>query len=137
MSEAESNHGPSPRQIPDSLSAVGPGWHDLLLQLHEHLVGVKPDYRVVDIGEKLGALRVNFGNVPASQRRATGDLLAVAVAQSSATCEFCGGAGNPRRRNDSAAGWIKTVCADCFTMRSQHKIMILGGAVRRRETGPQ
>ncbi|MGW3033385.1 hypothetical protein ACWDCB_19430 [Streptomyces sp. NPDC001178] len=44
------------RQLPDRLRAVGQGWHPLLL--HTQLLARDTDYRVEDLKDKFGAVRV-------------------------------------------------------------------------------
>lgn len=48
------------RQLPDRLSAVGPGWHPLLLRMHAQLLALDADYPVEDLKEELGAVRVHI-----------------------------------------------------------------------------
>ncbi|MGI3202492.1 hypothetical protein ACRJ4W_37270 [Streptomyces sp. GLT-R25] len=52
-----------------------------------------------------------------------------AEAQVGALCEFRAGPRRTRMRNDTPAGWIKTVC-DCHRAWSAREIMIVSGAVR-------
>ncbi|MGW9031152.1 hypothetical protein ACWGQ5_45335 [Streptomyces sp. NPDC055722] len=44
----------------DQLYLVGPGWHPLLLRLHEQLLALDPGYQVDDLREKLGAARIRI-----------------------------------------------------------------------------
>ncbi|CAM5315265.1 putative protein OS=Streptomyces aurantiogriseus OX=66870 GN=GCM10010251_76220 PE=4 SV=1 [Streptomyces aurantiogriseus] len=50
-----------PVQIPARIHAVGPGWRHLLERLHEQIRTVLPGYRLLDLKEKLGGLRVYVG----------------------------------------------------------------------------
>ncbi|MCQ4202699.1 hypothetical protein M4J06_007217 [Streptomyces coelicoflavus] len=120
------------RQLPDRLRTVGPGWHVLLLRLHTQLLVLEPDYRIHDLKEKLGAVRIRITSACAPVRPEIRSLLTSAEEQSATTCEFCGSPGRRRRRNDEAAGWIKAVCEDCHSAWSDHSIMIVNGAVRHR-----
>ncbi|SEG68633.1 hypothetical protein SAMN04489712_1098 [Thermomonospora echinospora] len=117
-----------PGQIPDSLGEVGRGWHPLLLRLHEQLLAVNPGYRVNQVKEKYGTLRVYLvsglllepyfgsGRLPDPQRSAEIErenaqarrLVAAAEEESARTCEACG---NPGRTRDGH--WLKTLCDDC------------------------
>ncbi|WP_329565422.1 hypothetical protein [Streptomyces sp. NBC_01361] len=119
-------------QLPQQLRAVGPGWHPLLLRLHEGLRVHAADYRVDDLKEKFGTVRIQVSGVPDSAGGEIRVLLAAAEERSAVTCEFCGAAGRQRRRDDASLGWIKTVCDSCHCAWSQHAIMIVGGAVRSR-----
>ncbi|MGI3224997.1 hypothetical protein ACRJ4B_14830 [Streptomyces sp. GTA36] len=119
-------------QIPARLHGVGPGWHPLLERLHAQLNVDVPGYRVTDVSEKLGGLRIHLttGAQPVSE--AVRALVAAFVAEASATCEFCGAVGRPCSRKDAPGGWIKTVCDSCHADWSAHKILIVHGAVRCR-----
>lgn len=121
------------RQLPDRLRAVGPGWHTLLLRLHTQLLALEPDYRIYDLKEKLGAVRIHITASSAPVRPEIRSLLTTAEEQSATTCEFCGSPGRRRQRNDDAAGWIKTVCEDCHAAWSEHSIMIANGEVWHRQ----
>ncbi|GLY86724.1 hypothetical protein [Actinoallomurus iriomotensis] len=119
-------------QIPDHLDFVGPGWHPLLLRLHEQLLAVSPTYSVQQVKEKYGTLRVqlytgllrhlNMGNTdwpdPDQSARykaeddAARELVHVAEQESAGICESCGNPGTPRER-----AWIKTLCDDCAGYR--------------------
>jgi hypothetical protein len=101
MQNDRSGAGAPVHQLPDRLHAVGPGWHPLLLQLHEQLVAREPDYRIADLKEKLGGVRIHLAAALQPEVRA---LLAAAEAQSTATCEFCGAQGRRLRRQDAAHG---------------------------------
>ncbi|EDY55721.1 MULTISPECIES: hypothetical protein [Streptomyces] len=118
-------------QIPERLRAVGPGWHPLLERLHAQLNVAVPGYRVTDVSEKLGGLRIHVTAGAQSVPDAAMALVAASVTEAAATCEFCGAVGQ-RARKDLPGGWIKTVCEPCHADWSVHKILIVSGAVRRR-----
>ena len=119
-------------QIPDHLDHVGPGWHPLLLGLHEHLLAVSPGYSVQQVKEKYGGLRVqlytgllrhlNTGNTDwpdpdhAARMKAEDDaamtLVRSAERESTRICEACGDPGESR-----GDAWIKTLCDNCATSR--------------------
>ena len=119
-------------QIPDHLDFVGPGWHPLLLGLHEQLLAVCPGYSVQQVKEKYGGLRVqlytgllrhlNSGNTDwpdpdhAARMRVEDDaataLVRSAERESTRNCEACGNPGEPR-----GDAWIKTLCDNCATCR--------------------
>ncbi|WP_369253677.1 hypothetical protein [Streptomyces sp. R35] len=101
------------------------------MRLHTHLLALEPDYRIYDVKEKLGAVRIHITASPAPVRPEIRSLLTAAEEQSATTCEFCGSPG--RRRNDDAAGWIKAVCEDCHAAWSDHSIMIANGEARHRQ----
>ncbi|MFF7166940.1 hypothetical protein ACFZBP_37105 [Streptomyces sp. NPDC008086] len=79
----------------DRLHAVGPGWHPLLLRLHERLLAVGSDYRIEDLKEKLGEVRTHVTAPSATARSEMRGLITEAEKQSATICEFCGGARAP------------------------------------------
>jgi hypothetical protein len=123
-------------QIPRRIRAVGPGWHPVLLRLHEQLGAVCPDYRVVDVKEKFGGLRVYIETAEGSPRGPLTSLIRAAEADASVLCEFCGAPGRARSRGDAPAGWIKTVCDRCHRAWSARELMIVSGVVRPSGRGP-
>ncbi|MFE7029126.1 hypothetical protein ACFU9Y_02370 [Streptomyces sp. NPDC057621] len=132
MSDDSTGPDAQPVQIPARSHAVGPGWRPLLERLHEQLLGVFPDYRLLDLKEKFGGLRV-YVDRPASSGGALRPLIASAEAQAERTCEFCGTPGRIRTRDDQPGGWRKAVCDACHSAWSARRIMIVCGVVRERE----
>lgn len=116
-------------KIPARLRAVGPGWHPLLERLHAHLNADVPGYRVTDVTEKLGGLRIHVTTSEQAVPEEVRALVSASVAEAATTCEFCGAVGRPRARNDAPGGWIKTVCDTCHADWSAHKILIVNGEV--------
>ncbi|MFJ8955199.1 hypothetical protein ACIRO1_34410 [Streptomyces sp. NPDC102381] len=125
-------HDPSSRQLPARLRTVGPGWHRLLVDLHEQLHAQHPRYQVGDLKEKFGALRIKITGVPGAARPQVQALVADTEAQSAVICEFCGAPARRRRRGDVSYGWVKAVCDGCHAAWSRHEILIVGGGVRHR-----
>ncbi|REE99866.1 hypothetical protein [Thermomonospora umbrina] len=121
-----------PEQIPENMGHVGRGWHPLLTRLHEDLLAVSPGYRVGQLKEKYGTLRIYLvsgllrgpylesGELPDERRTeemaredaAARRLVAAAEEESSRTCEACGAPGRARD-----GGWIKTLCDGCHGPR--------------------
>lgn len=132
MQASENDSEPPARQLPDELRSVGPGWHPLLLRLHERLVAVRPGYRVEHVTEKFGAARVELTTTSSEIR----DLISEAEQESAQTCEFCGAPGRCRRRSDADRGWIKAVCDSCHVPWSHHLILIGHGEVWHKPTRP-
>jgi hypothetical protein len=119
-------------QIPARLRAVGPGWHLLLERLHTQLKEAVPGYRVTDVSEKVGGLRIHVTTGEQTVPEGMRVLVAASVAEAATTCEFRGAVGRARSRKDDPGGWIKTVCDPCHADLSAHKILIVSGAVRHR-----
>jgi hypothetical protein len=78
--------------VPDWLRAVGPGWQPGLLRLHAQLLALDVDYRVEDLKEKLGVVRLHAG-----EGAPDAEIRGLAF---SAVCEFRGEAGRRRRCGD-------------------------------------
>lgn len=108
-------------QIPAFLDEVGRGWHPLLQRLHSDLLAVDPGYRVNQVKEKYGELRVSLvtgllRSLAAPDERepdhyeglTPSQLVRAAEQESARICESCGAPGRPRDRS-----WIKTLCDDC------------------------
>ena len=121
-----------PGQIPEWLDSVGPGWRPLLLDLHRELLAVVPDYRVSQVKEKFGLLRVYLAQEPSPQgpegtaaRRAGGRgerarrIVHAAEERSGTICEACGAPGTPRR-----GAWIKTLCDSCDSRRPRRGLPV-------------
>ncbi|MFD5858759.1 hypothetical protein [Streptomyces chartreusis] len=120
-----------PVQIPDRAHAVGPGWRELLMRLHEQLCGVAPGYVLTGFKEKLGGLRIQV-EAEGGDLVALRGVVASAEAESLRTCEFCGAPGGVRARGDAPFGWRKAVCEGCHNRWSAHQLIIVHGVVRER-----
>ncbi|MFF3277225.1 hypothetical protein ACFYWU_40845 [Streptomyces chrestomyceticus] len=121
------------RQIPAWIPTVGPGWAELLDQLHRDLSALDPTYRVEEFGTQLGGLRVTvadrfeageFDGEYADQAAALTDAAETA---SEHTCEACGATGRIRFRGDGAGMRMQSLCEDCrslgvfpYTARCDH-----------------
>jgi hypothetical protein len=103
-------------QIPEHLEDVGPGWHPILTRLHGQLSAVAPGYRVEQVKEKFGGLRVYLDYGDPTERTAAEaacielaeDLIELHEEEFYRTCEYCGQPGWPRD-----GGWVKTLCDVC------------------------
>ncbi|MES9523777.1 hypothetical protein [Streptomyces capoamus] len=90
-----------------------------------------PGYRLLDLKEKLGGLRVYVG-WPTGSGDLLRTLIAATEAEAERTCEFCGAPGRIRTRDDRPGGWRKAVYGTCHTAWSAHRIMIVPRVVRER-----
>jgi len=81
---------------------VGPGWNDIVYDLHKKLEAEKPDYQILQIKEKFGGLRLYLSPMPNPA------WIAVSEAEklSYETCEECGRPGKIWSRK----GWVRTLC---------------------------
>ena len=86
----------------EDVEFVGKGWNNILLELHENLVKINPDYRIVQIKEKMGGLRFYLAESTLEMNKHVDE----AERASMETCEECGREGG--LFNDR--GWLKTVC---------------------------
>lgn len=92
---------------------VEPGWDALIIETDAQLAAVDPDYVVLQIKEKFGALRYYCqpsGDDPAPEVCDALDTITDEAERRSATiCERCG---QPGRLSDFA-GRLKTLCQRC------------------------
>lgn len=103
-------------QIPEELIQVGGGWHPLLMELHERLVAICPNYFVGQVKEKFGTLRVYLDtndfdeDSPVySYPEEVWEEISKAERASAKVCEFCGKPGELNYERH----WIKTLCQEC------------------------
>ncbi|MEX2211226.1 MAG: hypothetical protein WD689_05625 [Gaiellaceae bacterium] len=107
---------------PGYRSFAGPGWHPILARLHDRLAAIDPDYRLDQVKEKFGVLRVYPADEEYAARRRVLDAIEAAIAdavrESAATCERCGQPGRLR----SEPEWrglrhrVLTLCDRCVAV---------------------
>lgn len=88
----------------DPFCAIGPGWHQLVLDLDATLTETEkdnPEACYTQIKEKFGGLRVYTGGMTQAGRAAIRE----AEEKAYRTCEVCGKAGVLRR-----GSWVMTLC---------------------------
>jgi hypothetical protein len=90
---------------------IGPGWTDIVLDLHMKLVKEKPDYTIHQIKEKFATLRFYTGQMTKQGH----DYIVEAENLSAETCEECGRPGLFRED----LSWRLTLCNYCH---KAHKI---------------
>lgn len=83
-------------------AATGPGWNDIVLNLHNKLVKENPDYFIAQVKEKFGTLRFYTG--PMTEKG--WGYVTEAEELSAITCEECGRPGELR----TDRSWIQTLC---------------------------
>jgi hypothetical protein len=93
-------------QLDDVSDEVGVGWHPLIARLHTDLLALDPDYRVSQIKEKFGELRVYLAS---DETREIEALIDAATDASLTICDTCGQPGAPR----TIDGWVRTRCGKC------------------------
>lgn len=93
---------------------------------------VCPGYRLVDLKEKFGCLRIRLDVSEDGAGSAVRPLIWAAERDAAVTCEFCGAPGRARTRGDAPAGWVKTVCDSCHPAWSAHRLIIINGVLHRR-----
>jgi hypothetical protein len=115
-------------ELPEALGAhvdpayrsfAGPGWRTILERLHDRLVAIDPSYRLHQVKEKLGILRIyaeQEAHAEAPQiREQIEAAIARAVRESATTCERCGRPG--RLRGDTEwrrlRHYLLTLCDRC------------------------
>lgn len=93
-------------KINEHLDAVGPGWTAILKRLHADVQALAPDYQVMQIKEKFGALRI-YLTYPHEPDVAVQDLVHAAEIESETTCEQCGQPGTLVGKY-----WLQTLCEE-------------------------
>ena len=95
----------------EDVEFVGQGWNNILLELHENLTKINPDYRIVQVKEKMGGLRFYLAESTPEMNKHVDE----AERASMKTCEECGREGD--LFNDK--GWFRTVCAEHAVAREE------------------
>ncbi|MBV5246934.1 hypothetical protein KUF57_25740, partial [Mycolicibacterium sp. PAM1] len=100
---------------------VGPGWHLLIIATDARLAAIDPNYVLLQVKEKFGALR--YYCQPSGEDPAT-DLWEMlesitdqAERTSVAICEQCGKSGTLVEIN----AWLKTLCQECVDEWGGHQ----------------
>lgn len=91
--------------IDNYLDQVGRGWHGLLTELDGLLRQADPDYRVAQVKEKFGMLRVYLHTYTSG----TDEIIARFERASASICEDCGSPGRLR----TSRVWVRTLCDQC------------------------
>jgi len=94
---------------PSSLSFAPPGWTNELEQMHLRLAAIEPQYRLAEVKEKFGRLRVYLPGKPRMDAALNG-VIEEYERRSAQVCQECGAPGcsraEPGRR-------IATLCDSC------------------------
>jgi hypothetical protein len=98
-------------QLPAWYDAVGAGWLPILEELHPKLLAADPGYRVAQVKEKFGGLRVYLSTAEPAAAHAA---INAAEERALRTCEECGAPGRLRE-----GGWVKTLCDEHSRTRRQ------------------
>lgn len=93
----------------------GPGWFPLLIALHRQLSAIDPNYRVEQVKEKFGLLRVYCVFEEDAER--CEDLIWQAEQASAHICEECGDSARLRRDQ----WWMRTLCDACAARREARR----------------
>lgn len=98
-----------------ALDCVLPGWHPILVALHQDLMSLDPDYTVGQVKEKFGGLRVYLDSGVTPEIEAAIDAAEALCAQ---TCEMCGDPGGNRRVSQF---YVMTVCDSCLAAETRRR----------------
>lgn len=95
---------------------VGDGWKPIVQEVHDKLLALDPEYRIVQVKEKFGGLRFYF--MPASPDseayKEMRDIVDEAEARSYSVCEECGNFGEcGNSRESGGSSWLRTLCDTC------------------------
>lgn len=97
---------------PEKYISIDEGWYKLVLDCHNEIVRIDPEYRIHQIKEKFGALRYycelsdSYWETPVDERVTINAVIARYEAISRVTCEATGKSGVLMV---SPGGWYKTL----------------------------
>jgi hypothetical protein len=108
--------------IPDGWGrwiSCGPGWYKTIVETHNKLKFIDPNYEVHQIKEKFGGLRYyihsNTHEYGSMQERIMEDIINAAEQYCSNICEDCGGGSDVKNR--AVNYYYQTQCIDCAINR--------------------
>lgn len=97
------------RLIEGGYVSVPDGWIDLVLDLHEKISYIDPDYKIVQVKEKFGGLRYYiYNSLDGIAPRIISDLIFYAESRSLKLCQVCGS----RASLVTDRGWYSTLCTE-------------------------
>ena len=97
---------------PEGYISIDEGWYRLVLDCHNEIVRIDPEYTIHQIKEKFGALRYycelseSYWETPVDERATINAVIARYEAISRVTCEATGKSGVLMK---SPGGWFKTL----------------------------
>jgi hypothetical protein len=97
---------------PEKYISIDQGWYKLVLDCHNEIVRIDPEYRIHQIKEKFGSLRYYFElsesywQIPKDQRI---DLTPVIAKYEAISKETCEATGRPGVLMKSPTGYLKTL----------------------------
>lgn len=105
-------------ELEEALSAVGPGWSELIHRFYNRIDELNIDVKVSDVKEKFGGLRIyyyikNLENTKNDVLYEDFDWFIESLEKESfETCEECG---SKVAGMKDVNGWYKTWCNNCYT----------------------
>jgi hypothetical protein len=94
------------------------GWADLVHQCHLEILDVDPNYKILQIKEKLGGLRYYYQSEMGVWVQEIDNIIQKYEELCSSTCENCD---NPGSLSLSGR-WYKTLCEECKITLNYQKI---------------
>lgn len=99
-------------------SFAGQGWRSILERLHDRLLAIDPDYRLHQVKEKMGILRIYAAHEDYAEPEILAQIeaaIADAVRESAVTCERCGQPGRLPERLEwrRLRRYLLTLCDRC------------------------
>jgi hypothetical protein len=89
-------------------SQIGKGWFNLVLELDAEIAKLSPDYKILQVKEKFGALRFYVGHIDEGFEDEIFYLINAAETKSKTICDVCGNQGKRLNIN----GWSATRCEE-------------------------
>lgn len=102
-------------------SFAGRGWRPILERLHDRLLAIDPDYRLHQVKEKRGILRIYAADEDYAETQILAQIeaaIAGAVRESAVTCERCGQPGRLPERLEwrRLRRYLLTLCDRCVAV---------------------
>jgi hypothetical protein len=89
---------------------VGDGWKPIVTELHNKLIKLVPEYKILQVKEKFGQLRYYTSGLSDM----CDDIVSVAYRMCDLTCEKCGSMTHVKRGTSIIKPrWMKTYCDIC------------------------
>lgn len=97
---------------------VGKGWLPIVAKCFDRLIALNiPDFKVTQVKEKFGQLRIYTTQLPLDHSREIDDILQRCEAETAGTCENCGAVHSEIR----GKVWLKNYCDACENDRSKEQ----------------
>jgi hypothetical protein len=92
------------------------GWDKIIIDCHNSIITIDPDYVIHQIKEKFGTLRYYIASSHVDRNKID-EIIRQAEQLSAVTCERCGEPG----KLDREERWVMTLCSECTSNRKARR----------------